>query len=166
LDRGGHTGRKTGGDRRCAVRANAALRTMLDDLDADGGKLEDLAALAILRMKRPGTFAEERPAAGTARILTETMFDRTVRVLGLKQGLTDRTVLPAGLASRLVPQAPGFWRRGEVAAIRRRGRLLLRSATASGCVRVHEPSPQAPRHGPKASRPNPQWPRDHSWQER
>ncbi len=61
--------------------------------------LEDLAALAIVRMKQPGTFAKGRPAAGTARINTETLFHRAVRVPGLKQGLIDRTVLPAGLAS-------------------------------------------------------------------
>jgi hypothetical protein len=100
---------------------------MLDDLDADGGKLEDLAALAILRMKRPGTFAEERPAVGAARIITETVFDRAVRVLGLKQGLTDMTGLRPDLSRRLL----GFGGGEKLPRSDEGGRLLLRLLRSS-----------------------------------
>jgi hypothetical protein len=117
LDRGSHARGEGGGCRRSAGGADAALRAVLDDLDAYGGKLEDLAPLAALLMEFAGALPQKRPALGAAGVGPETMLDDTIGAIGLEQGLAGMTVLPAGLASGLLPQALRLGRRIEAAPV-------------------------------------------------
>jgi len=124
-------------NRRFTVRADAALRAILDNLNANGGKFEDLSPLAIPGMKRPFAFTKNLPAVRAACPGAETVFDDAVGGIGRVERFPDMPILPARFAIGFFRQAPGFGRRIEAATIRRRratavangNRVVLRSSS-------------------------------------